>query len=451
MAWRFSCRKEFCQRRTMRHQDNSLIWRNKKRCYVTVIRLLKKQGRTLLLLAALAGAALFLCLAACNGDDKSAQTHASAPGYAVRGGIVPDSASSGDLMYEEEPAPGFTDYISQVDFAVARAMQRAGISIDGIRVERGPLHEHAGHLYHPQTLRIFDVSNIPDFVQALRDSLLAWAGQAALVRLPDGSWQIVVDGSITHSLFLFSTPGYGDGSGGLDGKRPQLVIVIDDLGESKRQASRLLALDYPVAFAIWPHSTHASAVSRMAHEAGADVLVHQPMEPEGYPRVNPGKGVLLSGMSAGEMESVLKESLRLVPHAQGLNNHMGSRLTQNEEAMSVVSGYLAARGYVILDSLTHAKSRFAKAAAESGAQTYRRDIFLDVEDDRDKILAQLRKAERVALVKGQAVVIGHPLANTLLALEQWQHERNTQIDIVRLRDLTPISPASSSSGNNGNF
>ena len=407
-----------------------------------------KQGR---ILAALAGAALFLFIAGCNGErdivDLAVQDAAQGVSSAmqdgrpmVRQGIGPDPEDGGELMYEELPEPGVNDYIGKIDYSVSQTMQRSGLSLSALRVQPGEQMEHDGHIYHAKMLEIYEIKDIPLFVMALRNSLLAWAEHAALVRAPgeksDNVWQIMLDGAVTHHIYLFSGPG------AVDDKRPRLVIVMDDLGESKRQAKRLLALDYPVTFAIWPHSTHTRAVAQMGHEAGAEIIIHQPMEPEGYPRVKPGKGVLLTSMSHEQMKVILDENLKLVPYASGLNNHMGSRLTQNEEDMRFVSAYLQQRGFLVLDSLTHAKSRFSKAAAQSGAITLKRDIFLDVEADKAKVLIQLRKAEQVALVKGQAIAIGHPLSATLDALEEWEKTRDKQIAIVRLKDLTPIAPLS---------
>lgn len=408
--------------------------------------MIKKQGRIFVLLAALTGAALFLCLAGCKGDEDAPapapEPPASAGAQAGVSGIGPDVP--GALLYEEEPFPGFSDYIAQVDYAISKAVRLSGLGPGSLKAEQGPLSERDGHLYRPQILVVSGVTDIPALTQALRDSLLAWAERAAVMRseasIPGAgkngsSLQIVVGGVITHYIFLSPLPEKTGGTG------PRLVIVIDDIGESKRQARRLLSLNFPVTFAVWPHSTHAKAIALMAREDGTELIIHQPMQPEGYPKVNPGEGVILEGMDEARILAVLEDSLARVPYAEGMNNHMGSRLTQDEAVMGVVARWLKERGLLALDSLTHARSRFAKAASDAGAVTYKRDIFLDVEADKAKVLAQLKKAEQVALVKGQAVAIGHPLAATLDALEEWQYERDPQIAVVRLKDLTPITPS----------
>jgi polysaccharide deacetylase 2 family uncharacterized protein YibQ len=143
-------------------------------------------------------------------------------------------------------------------------------------------------------------------------------------------------------------------------------------------------------------------------------------------------------MGDNEFMAVLGKNLNFVPGASGLNNHMGSWLTQNYTLMSMLARELKKQHYFVLDSLTHPLSRFADAAIHEGVTAYRRDIFLDVQPDKQHVLSQLKKAENIARLKGQAIAIGHPLPGTLGALKEWQTLRSSQIKIVRLRDLKSL-------------
>ena len=365
-------------------------------------------------------------------------------GGAARPGMERNMAG---LMYEEAPPLGFTDYINQVDYALAQTMRRLGVSSAGLSLLSVELKEHGGRLYQERHIALAGGGDAAFFARALRDALIAWAERAALLRredLPaamrdaappsgaaDGEWLIVLDGVITHRLSLSSAlPPDRRGA-----PRSRLVIVMADLGESRQAAARLRALDFKVTFAVWPRSTYAGEVAELAHERGLEVLVHQPMEPLDYPAVNPGRGAMLSGMTREDILYILDESLRLVPHASGLNNHMGSLLTQDESSMRVVAQEARRRGLFILDSLTHQGSRLAGAALQEGAPTLKRDIFLDEEARKDKVLEQLRRAERISVVRGQAIAIGHPLPATLDALEEWQRLRDREVELVRLEDL----------------
>jgi polysaccharide deacetylase 2 family uncharacterized protein YibQ len=219
------------------------------------------------------------------------------------------------------------------------------------------------------------------------------------------------------------------------GRDARLCIVMDDLGAKRQPTQRLLALDYPVTLAFWPHGPFTREGAEAAAAAGREVLIHQPMEPVGYPGVRPGPNVLLAGMDPVGIRAVLASSMAAVPHASGLNNHMGSRFTRSVAGVDTVIDFLREHGLFMLDSVTHPDSVFAAEGRRLGLEHYRRDVFLDVERSRAAVLEALRKAESLALRNGKAVAIGHPLPETLDALEHFAAMRNKGIRIVRLRDL----------------
>ena len=218
-------------------------------------------------------------------------------------------------------------------------------------------------------------------------------------------------------------------------KEPKLAIVIDDLGFSKSAVRELLDLDYPVALAFLPHGAHTQSGAREAHAKGREILVHQPMEPVDYPQVRPGPNALLAGMSDSRIRHILNASIAAVPHAVGLNNHMGSRFAQQINEVNAVIQVLKERDLFMLDSLTHRDSVFVSQSRRMGVKYYSRDVFLDSSPSREKILEELYRAERIALLTGQAVAIGHPFPETLAALKDWQHLRNREVRIVKLREL----------------
>ena len=219
------------------------------------------------------------------------------------------------------------------------------------------------------------------------------------------------------------------------GQPPMLVVVMDDLGMGITPVKRLIALNFPVTFAFWPHGSHTQEGATMAHRAGEEVLVHFPMEPVRYPKVKPGPNALLRTMTAQDVATAVQEGLAKVPHAVGLNNHMGSRFTQNKPGVQAVLDVLQRNGLFMLDSLTHPRSVFYTEAVRRGMQAYCRNVFLDVQHDKKSILARLRQTEAEAKRYGVAIAIGHPLPETLAALEEWQHTRDAGVRVVRLQDL----------------
>ena len=354
------------------------------------------------------------------------------------------------LPYEEFLAAPLADGVKQADYALVQAMLKLGLPASAITLAHAEFRHQGDQAYQYQVLRIGMDKDSAAFAAALKEALAAWAHDAALFPLRDNAWGVSVAGIPTHELVLVPYDPASVWPAGpttpagpapwrpvprSPGSEALLVIVIDDLGESMRAARTLADLPYPVTCAVWPDSSHAREVAELAHGSGLEVIVHQPMEPMDYPAVSPGPNAILLTTSAFDAANIVRRSLSRVPHAVGLNNHMGSRLTGNAAALRPVIDVLANRSLLALDSLTHPTSVFYQEAKAAGIPALRRDVFLDVDPAKTAVLAQLAKAERVALLTGRAIAIGHPLPGTLEALVEWGRIRNTEIRIVTLRDL----------------
>jgi polysaccharide deacetylase 2 family uncharacterized protein YibQ len=198
-----------------------------------------------------------------------------------------------------------------------------------------------------------------------------------------------------------------------------VAIVIDDLGADRRAAEALLAIPQPLTFAVLPRLVHTREVADAAAAAGRDVLLHLPMEPLDFPAKNPGPGALLGSMTPEEMAEALEENIASVPNALGVNNHMGSRLTQDEKVMRLVLTTLKERRLFFLDSYTTPRSVVSQVARELGMPTASRHVFLDHEPgDPAYVAAQIERLAAVALKHGGAIGIGHPHPSTISALEE---------------------------------
>lgn len=355
--------------------------------------------------------------------------------------------------YEEAPNIGLDERIRQVDYALMQAAWLKKLPASAMRLLRVEDRLEDIEPYHYQTIDILPGQSSKPFVSALGECLEAWAEGARLHKKGPEEWTVLIRDIPTHRIRFHpgkttlpplegaSLPEFAPDEGlparrlRKPGEEAKLTIVIDDLGASSVALETLLSLDYPVTFAFWPHGAHTRAGARAAHAAGREVLAHQPMEPLGYPKVKPGPNVLLVDMDEEQIRAALKRSLDAVPYAVGLNNHMGSRFTQHGPGVDVVLAVLKERGLFMLDSLTHNRSVFLKHARRFGLRHYGRNVFLDAVPTRENALAELRQAERIAMLTGQAVAIGHPLPETLAALKDWSRLRDKKVRIVPLREL----------------
>lgn len=215
-----------------------------------------------------------------------------------------------------------------------------------------------------------------------------------------------------------------------------IAIVIDDLGQDLRSAQEVLALPGRITVAVMPGFPHSKKVAELARQDKHEVLLHLPMEYRGK-NGKPAPGMLRSTMTPMELLNVIGEDLDSVPGAIGVNNHEGSSLTENREAMKFLMAELKARDLVFLDSLTSAKSVAYATAKEFGMKAAKRDVFLDNESENaEYIRNQLNELARIAKEKGHAIGIGHPHPATLSELRKWLADAEKQgITIVPVSKL----------------
>ncbi|NEP77813.1 MAG: hypothetical protein F6K39_06300 [Okeania sp. SIO3B3] len=287
----------------------------------------------------------------------------------------------------------------------------------------------------------------PADLAASLSKTLAPAQRAAQVQVQDGLVTVVAYGTPLRSIRLLPLPKLKPKQAPLFRTQnaahanARISIVLDDLGDDIGYARKLLKLDVPIVMAIWPYGRFAAKVARESANAGRQVIAHVPMEPMSYPRQNPGPGTLFADMDDDDLTAALVHNIQALPHIVGINNHMGSRVTASKRAMLAILTELKSRNLFFLDSVTTAKSQAVPAAKEVGITTFKRDVFLDNEQDVEKILSNLRRTEKIARKYGQAVAIGHPHPETLQALTQWVQERDTSIAVVPVSDLRPVVKA----------
>jgi polysaccharide deacetylase 2 family uncharacterized protein YibQ len=216
----------------------------------------------------------------------------------------------------------------------------------------------------------------------------------------------------------------------------KIAIVIDDMGSDMRRLRELLELDAPIAVAVLPHLKLSKEVAREAHANGREVLLHLPMEPKDIQNNNPGKGALTTAMDKEEVVRELTRDMEEVPFLSGVNNHMGSKFTEDEDLMRTVLEVVKSRDVYFLDSKTTDRSVADKVAKELGVRMASRNVFLDNRRDAQYIRGQLKKLLAVAGKRGNAIAIGHPYPETIAVLKEViPGLKNDGVEVVRLSEL----------------
>jgi polysaccharide deacetylase 2 family uncharacterized protein YibQ len=216
---------------------------------------------------------------------------------------------------------------------------------------------------------------------------------------------------------------------------PRIAIIIDDLGYDKSLAREFTDLDLPLTLSILPFTPYTRSIAHRAKREGREIMLHLPMEPRSYPRINPGDGVLLVSMERDTILEVLDRNLDEIPFVAGVNNHMGSRFTENKEKMMVVLGELKRRGLYFVDSKTSRCSVAFDIAKQMEVRAARRDIFLDNDLSEGALRIQMDRLLNLARHKGHAIGIGHPHKETLWFLTKLQLSLKKEAEVVPVSSL----------------
>jgi polysaccharide deacetylase 2 family uncharacterized protein YibQ len=158
------------------------------------------------------------------------------------------------------------------------------------------------------------------------------------------------------------------------------------------------------------------------------------MEPKGK-EWDSGPASLLLGQSSAEQKTLFEKNLAAVPHAVGVNNHMGSLYTEDRAAMDTLMELLREQGLFFVDSFTTAESKGFLAARAAGLPAAKRHVFLDNVHSQDKVCEQLQKLVARAEEQGWAIGIGHPNKATLAALTNCRERLMKRVRLVGAHEL----------------
>ena len=201
------------------------------------------------------------------------------------------------------------------------------------------------------------------------------------------------------------------------GENPVIAVVIDDMGISKKRTADIASIRAPLTASFLTYGRNLEQQIENSQKNGQEIMIHVPMEAQKNIDVAPD--VLTTTMTPQEIQQNLKTMLAKFKNVNGINNHMGSKLTEDKERMTAVMQVLKELDMFFLDSKTSAQSKAEEAAAESGIAYAHRHVFLDNNNDKNYILGQLAIAERIARKNGYAIAIGHPKTQTFEALKEW--------------------------------
>jgi hypothetical protein len=236
------------------------------------------------------------------------------------------------------------------------------------------------------------------------------SGKQTAGKTPSGERSPYANEKTPESARHNNTPGEGPAT---------VSIVIDDVGYRMDLVEEAVEkLPRSVTFAIIPFLPYSEQSDDYLHAHGFPVILHAPMEPENNGRWKHTPGELMVGMPRAEVDKILAEDFKAVPHAEGANNHMGSMATSDPVLMRDVMAFLKARDFYFLDSRTTAQTVAYDTAQDMGIRSAYRTVFLDDVDEENAIIKQLDSLVTRAEREGPLVAIGHLRPRTIEVLSR---------------------------------
>ncbi|WP_420892174.1 divergent polysaccharide deacetylase family protein [Pseudoalteromonas fuliginea] len=195
-----------------------------------------------------------------------------------------------------------------------------------------------------------------------------------------------------------------------DVKAKQIAIVIDDIGYHQRDLE-FLTLPGQLSYSILPHTPYSQAFASLASQSNKELLLHVPMQALNGKKLGPG--ALTLSMSKEQLQQTLGTALASLPQVKGVNNHMGSALTQHSQAMKWTMEVLKKRHLYFLDSRTTDLSQAQNAANFLGVANISRQVFLDNIITPEQLQLRFDELKQQATDHNFAIAIAHPYPETI--------------------------------------
>lgn len=192
-------------------------------------------------------------------------------------------------------------------------------------------------------------------------------------------------------------------------KRPRIALLVTGFGLSDSDSqSAMAALPGPISLAFTPYGSDLDRLGAAARQAGHELLVSIPMEPDGYPLNDAGTKSLLTGASPAQNAANLEWALSRMQGYVGVTGAMegmrGERFAALTSSLSIVLDDLKSRGLLYVDPIAgHVPELLPPVPGRAV------DLVVDDPPARADLEGKLAALERIAREKGSALGLAGPL------------------------------------------
>jgi len=204
---------------------------------------------------------------------------------------------------------------------------------------------------------------------------------------------------VTHAIVIEPNPAIADAG-------TQIAFIALDLNRDSEPLFRaFLESPIPLTIALRPGQPGLARTAREIREADREVFLQLPMEPIGYPKVDPGKDAILLDLSRVEIEDRINRCLASVGPARGIITRMGGAAVNDPDVMRAVLGEVKRRDLLFIDAHGGGPTLVEEMGEEMGVKTLTLGGTLDMSGATVvAIRARLRQLVETATQRGTLVV-----------------------------------------------
>lgn len=190
-------------------------------------------------------------------------------------------------------------------------------------------------------------------------------------------------GRPTHELRIARAGQSSAGPGDAGVEPPaRLALVLYGWGDDVAATRRLMSRAEPFAVAAPAADAAGDALRAAARETHREVVLQVPLEPENYPRVNPGPATLLVSMPPRRIAGLTRRYIEDARPIVAVSNLMGSFATQDEPLVTAMYSELRRAAVPFLHVSPAPRAVCRTLASRLGVAYDEPDEILDVTDYR---------------------------------------------------------------------
>jgi polysaccharide deacetylase 2 family uncharacterized protein YibQ len=204
------------------------------------------------------------------------------------------------------------------------------------------------------------------------------------------------------------------------GDPARVAILINGLGLPDSPTGDVLkGLPPSVSVAYGAYGRSLQDWVTKARADGHEVLLEIPLEPNDYPKVDPGPHTLLTTLPAEENMKRLEWLMSRYTGYVGITNHMGSKFETAQDALTPVLEEVKARGLLYVDDGSVQGSTAGQIAGTIGLDYSVASVQIDANASPADIAKQLAKLEATAKERGAAIGVVKAKPSTVKQVAEW--------------------------------